>query len=145
MREAGALVGCLMGRVVGIIRRNWQPRGYCGSLESPKFKTNPGRNVRALFRPKKKNVPPVWIRTSQLQQLLGKRVVCVMDSWENDSRFPSGHYVKMIGNTGDKEAETVSYKPCLKNLHYFLLSNQIILASACSLNFTVCLSENTSV
>lgn len=115
LSDAGAVVDCSTGRVVGIIRRNWQARGYCGSLENPKFKVNPGRNVRVLFRPKKKKIPPIWVRTSQLEQLLGKRVVCVIDSWENDSRFPSGHYVRMIGNMGDKDAETVSFKPSLAN------------------------------
>ncbi|GMH41507.1 hypothetical protein BSKO_09417 [Bryopsis sp. KO-2023] len=104
--ESGAVVKCPLGRVVGIIKRNWRTRGYCGSIEKPKFKMNSGRNIRVAFRPKDRSLPPIWIRTGQCEQLLGKRVICVIDAWERDSRWPMGRYVRMIGDMGTRDTET---------------------------------------
>jgi exosome complex exonuclease DIS3/RRP44 len=43
-----------------------------------------------------------------LTELYHRRIVVCIDSWERTSRYPSGHYVRTIGNIGDKEAETES-------------------------------------
>lgn len=42
----------------------------------------------------------------QADNLMDKRIVVAIDGWEADSKFPSGHYVRMLGTIGDKDAET---------------------------------------
>jgi exoribonuclease R len=37
---------------------------------------------------------------------VNKRIVVAVDSWDVLSRYPSGHYVRTIGDIGDKETET---------------------------------------
>jgi exoribonuclease R len=38
--------------------------------------------------------------------LMDKRMVVVIDSWQADSMYPAGHYVRTLGVIGDKETET---------------------------------------
>ena len=42
----------------------------------------------------------------QAGTLADKRIVVAIDSWEADSLYPSGHYVRTLGAIGDKETET---------------------------------------
>lgn len=42
----------------------------------------------------------------QAATLADKRIVVAIDSWEADSLYPSGHYVRTLGAIGDKETET---------------------------------------
>lgn len=42
----------------------------------------------------------------QAATLMDKRMVVVIDSWQADSMYPSGHYVRTLGTIGDKETET---------------------------------------
>lgn len=37
---------------------------------------------------------------------MDKRIVVAIDGWEADSKYPSGHYVKMLGTIGDRDTET---------------------------------------
>lgn len=37
---------------------------------------------------------------------MDKRLVVAVDSWEADSMYPTGHYVKTLGKIGDRETET---------------------------------------
>ena len=37
---------------------------------------------------------------------MDKRMVVVIDSWQADSMYPAGHYVRTLGTIGDKETET---------------------------------------
>ena len=37
---------------------------------------------------------------------MDKRIVVVIDRWEVDSRYPTGHYVKTLGTIGDRDTET---------------------------------------
>eukprot|EP01117_Protostelium_nocturnum_P014512 TRINITY_DN5529_c0_g1_i2.p1 TRINITY_DN5529_c0_g1~~TRINITY_DN5529_c0_g1_i2.p1 ORF type:complete len:923 (+),score=171.48 TRINITY_DN5529_c0_g1_i2:291-3059(+) len=99
------------GKVIGIIKRNWKP--YCGSIEDS------STGNRVLFVPLNKQFPKIRIRTRQVENLIGKRIVVVIDSWEKYSRFPNGHYVRTLGNSGDIAVETevimlqhdISYHP----------------------------------
>ena len=94
------------GRVVGIIRRGWRP--YCGSLEPLKAgrKANPGQAVSVLFLPAERKVPKVRITTRQYDTLVAKRVVVAIDRWDADSMYPEGHYVRSIGDIGDRSTES---------------------------------------
>ncbi|XP_022855042.1 exosome complex exonuclease RRP44 homolog A [Olea europaea var. sylvestris] len=93
----------LSGRVVGIIKRNWH--SYCGSLEPMRMPAGDGSVVHALFVSKDRRIPKIRIQTRQLGNLLDKRIIVSVDSWDCLSRYPSGHYVRTIGEIGDRETE----------------------------------------
>ena len=80
------------GKVVGIIRRAWRP--YCGNIETQQS----GRDKHVLFIPVSKQIPKIRIFTRQAAELEGKRILVSIDAWDETSRFPSGHYVRTIGD-----------------------------------------------
>lgn len=92
------------GHVIGIIKRNWQ--SYCGSLEPMPMPAGNGGIAYALFVSKDRRIPKIRIQTRQLGNLLDKRIIVAVDSWDCSSRFPSGHYVRTIGEIGDRDTET---------------------------------------
>ncbi|CAN4078578.1 unnamed protein product [Withania somnifera] len=92
------------GRVVGIIKRNWH--SYCGSLEPMPMPAGDGGRAHALFVSKNRRIPKIRIQTRQLGNLLDKRIIVAVDSWDRLSRFPTGHYVRTIGQIGDRDTET---------------------------------------
>ena len=99
------------GRVVGIIRRNWRTRGYCGSLEPPRAggearRAASGAATSALFVPVERRFPKIRLRTRQAGTLANMRVVVVIDEWPADSPYPLGHYVRTLGPVGDRDTET---------------------------------------
>nr|AID55111.1 exosome complex exonuclease RRP44 [Cocos nucifera] len=93
-----------VGRVVGIIKRNWH--SYCGSLEPMPMPAGNGGIAHALFVSKDRRIPKIRIQTRQLGNLLDKRIVVAVDSWDCLSRYPSGHYVRTIGEIGDRDTES---------------------------------------
>ncbi|KAK3221781.1 hypothetical protein Dsin_008806 [Dipteronia sinensis] len=92
------------GRVVGIIKRNWH--SYCGSLEPMPMPAGSGSIAYALFVSKDRRIPKIRIQTRQLGNLLNKRIVVTVDSWDRQSRYPFGHYVRVIGDIGDRDTES---------------------------------------
>ncbi|KAG2695102.1 hypothetical protein I3760_07G001000 [Carya illinoinensis] len=92
------------GFVVGIIKRNWH--SYCGSLEPMPMPAGSGGTAHALFVSKDRRIPKIRIQTRQLENLLDKRIIVVVDSWDHLSRYPSGHYVRTIGEIGDRDTES---------------------------------------
>lgn len=97
------------GVVVGIIRRNWRSRGYCGSLMPPKDGAAPwtdSQTTSVLFCPIEKKYPMIRIQTRQAKTLQDKRIVVAIDGWSSDSTYPQGHYVKTLGDIGDRDVET---------------------------------------
>lgn len=71
-----------------------------------------GGVAHALFVSKDRRIPKIRIQTRQLSNLLDKRIIVAVDSWDRLSRYPSGHYVRTIGEIGDRDTETevnVSY------------------------------------
>ena len=112
------------GQIVGIIRRNFN-KNYCGSIWSvdnagddneqhrndiiaAKHETEHADGITStvVFFSIDPRVPPVLIRTTQRERLLGMRLLVSMDSWPSDSEFPLGHYVKTLGVSGTKDTET---------------------------------------
>jgi len=91
------------GKVVGIIRRNW--RRYCGSISEDDAKKT-FQSDRVLIVPVETKIPRIRIRTRQLDLIKNKRILVSIDSWDRYSNFPEGHFVKVIGEIGDKETET---------------------------------------
>lgn len=88
------------GKVVGIIRKNW--REYVGSI------VHDDSNNQTLFIPIDRRIPKIQIKLSEPKELVGKRVIVIIDGWDENSLLPYGHYVRTIGNIGDKEAEEES-------------------------------------
>ena len=87
------------GKVVGIIRRNWRP--YCGTL----LPLTSMKGTRHTFIPAERCIPRVRLETRQASSLLGKRIVVSIDTWPRSSRFPCGHFVRELGEIGDKATE----------------------------------------
>ena len=58
------------GKVVGVIRRNWRTRGYCGSLQPPKAGQSSGGGANqthsVLFCPVERRFPFIRIQTRQV-------------------------------------------------------------------------------
>ncbi|KAL6261144.1 hypothetical protein P5V15_008672 [Pogonomyrmex californicus] len=89
----------LTGKIVGIIRRKW--RQYCGILQPSAIKGN----IRHLFVPAERKIPKIRIETRQAEILSKQRIIVALDSWPRNSRYPLGHFVRALGNIGDKETE----------------------------------------
>ncbi|KAI5066926.1 hypothetical protein GOP47_0017454 [Adiantum capillus-veneris] len=92
------------GRVVGVIKRNWH--SYCGSLEPMPMPAGAGGTVNALFVSSDTRIPKIRIQTRQLGNLLDKRILVAVDSWDRSLKYPAGHYVRTIGDIGDRETES---------------------------------------
>eukprot|EP00178_Gracilaria_changii_P013052 TRINITY_DN3673_c0_g3_i1.p2 TRINITY_DN3673_c0_g3~~TRINITY_DN3673_c0_g3_i1.p2 ORF type:complete len:953 (+),score=149.75 TRINITY_DN3673_c0_g3_i1:8738-11596(+) len=88
------------GRIVAIAQRNWRP--YCATISEKSLR---GGDT-ALCVPMDRNVPKIRVRSRRISQLLGKRVLIIIDKWDRTSIHPSGHIVREIGPSEDKEAET---------------------------------------
>lgn len=110
-------------RVVGITKRNW--RYYVGHVDPSSVSKARGRGQQTVFLlPMDKRIPKIRIRTRQASEILGKRIVVSIDSWERTSRYPVGHFVRSLGNLETKEAETeallmeydVQYRPFPKSV-----------------------------
>lgn len=65
-----------------------------------------GGVAHALFVSKDRRIPKIRIQTRQLGNLLSKRIIVTVDSWDCMSRYPSGHYVRTIGEIGDRDTES---------------------------------------
>lgn len=106
-------------RVVGIIKRNW--RQYVGHVDGSSSSTGKqSRRQQTVFLiPMDKRIPKIRLRTRQAEELLGKRVLVTIDSWDQDTRYPVGHFVRSLGELESKGAETeallleydVQYRP----------------------------------
>ncbi|KAK7549758.1 ribonuclease R [Phyllosticta paracitricarpa] len=112
-------------RVVGIIKRNW--RQYVGHVDKDSVKSTAkqSRTQQTVFLiPMDKRIPKIRVRTRQAGEMLGKRVLVTIDSWDRESRYPMGHFVRSLGELESKGAETealllefdVQYRPFPKSV-----------------------------
>ncbi|KAJ5107891.1 Exosome complex exonuclease dis3 [Penicillium angulare] len=112
-------------KVVGVIKRNW--RQYVGHVDSGSTGSQvaSGRRQQTVFvLPMDKKVPKIRVRTRQAADLLGHRILVTIDAWDRDSRYPSGHFIRSLGELETKGAETeallleydVQYKPFPKSV-----------------------------
>ena len=98
---------------MSIIERHW--RAYCGSLDESNSKSH----GFIYFIPCDSKIPKIGIITSQIGNLMNKRIIVTIDEWNISNRYPSGHYCETIGVIGDLECETqvlllehdISYNP----------------------------------
>jgi len=86
-------------RVVGIIKRNWRP--YCGML-SP---NGNAKGLKHMFIAADRQIPRIMIESRQGELLRTKKIIVSIDAWPRNSRYPIGHYVRDLGDCGDKETE----------------------------------------
>ncbi|KAG0226605.1 exosome catalytic subunit dis3 [Actinomortierella wolfii] len=93
-------------KVVGIIRRNW--RHYCGFIDKKSVNTPPGSTAptNVYFWAMDKRIPKIGIRTRQAHSLIGRRIIVAIDTWPKTSMYPLGHFVRVLGDAGDKDTET---------------------------------------
>ncbi|PWY95075.1 RNB-domain-containing protein [Aspergillus sclerotioniger CBS 115572] len=107
-------------KVVGVMKRNW--RQYVGHVDagSTGAQASSGRRQQNVFvLPMDKRVPKIRVRTRQGGDLLGQRILVTIDAWDRDSRYPTGHFIRSLGELETKGAETeallleydVQYKP----------------------------------
>lgn len=61
--------------------------------------------VKHLFIPAERKIPKIRIETRQYDKLSMQRIIVVIDSWPRGSRYPLGHFVRSLGEIGDKETE----------------------------------------
>ncbi|KAJ6084030.1 Exosome complex exonuclease dis3 [Penicillium sp. IBT 16267x] len=112
-------------KVVGVIKRNW--RQYVGHVDSGSTGSQAasGRRQQTVFvLPMDKKVPKIRVRTRQAGDLVGHRILVTIDAWDRDSRYPSGHFIRSLGELETKGAETeallleydVQYKPFPKSV-----------------------------
>ena len=111
-------------RVVGVIKRNW--RQYVGHVDSSSSSAaKQSRKQQTVFLiPMDKRIPKIRLRTRQADELLGKRVLVTIDTWDQSSRYPEGHFVRSLGDLETKGAETeallleydVQYRPFPKGV-----------------------------
>ena len=112
-------------RVVGITKRNW--RQYVGLIDKDSVKVSapqvPSQQTVFLI-PMDKKIPKIRIRTRHASQMLGQRILTSIDSWDKESRYPVGHFVRALGEVESKGAETeallleydVQYRPFPKSV-----------------------------
>ncbi|KAF9618769.1 hypothetical protein IFM89_002464 [Coptis chinensis] len=112
------------GRVVGIIKRNWQ--SYCGSLEPMPMPAGNGGIAHALFVSKDRRIPKIRIQTRQLGNLLDKRIVVAVDTWDRLSRYPSGHYVVLIENDINSRPFSAQVLACLPPIPWSVSSEDLM-------------------
>nr|XP_027322288.2 DIS3-like exonuclease 1 [Anas platyrhynchos] len=92
------------GKVVGIIQKNW--RDYVVTFPSKEESQSQGRNAqKILVTPWDYRIPKIRISTQQAEALQEYRVVVRIDSWESNSVYPNGHFVRVLGRIGDLEGE----------------------------------------
>ena len=111
-------------KVVGITRRNW--RQYVGHVDGNSASSvQQSRKQQTVFLlPMDKRIPKIRLRTRQAEGLMGKRILVTIDAWEQDSRYPVGHFVRSLGELETKGAETeallleydVQYRPFPKGV-----------------------------
>lgn len=97
------------GKIVGITKRNW--RSYVchldqSSLGPSALQSIAPQNVFAI--PVDRHFPKVRMRTRQTPTLVGQKFLVAVDRWDATSKYPSGHFVRLLGAVESKEAEIES-------------------------------------
>ncbi|KAH7648851.1 hypothetical protein FG379_002321 [Cryptosporidium bovis] len=99
------------GRVVGILKRNWSE--YCGSLipldeNDTRYDScyNSSTRQHRIFVPINPKIPKIIIHTKLSSTLEFQRLIVIIDDWDRNSFYPTGHWVGVLGAAGDLEAET---------------------------------------
>ena len=90
--------GMQCAEVVGIVKRGWHP--VAATLQPDVVSP-----LWVVAIPIDTRLPKVRLQTQQEQLLKNKTIVVTFDAWDATSRYPTGHYVRTLGETGDKNVE----------------------------------------
>ncbi|CCJ29669.1 unnamed protein product [Pneumocystis jirovecii] len=93
-------------KVVGIIKRNWKT--YVGQIDPESVVISNKTRVQqtVFFISVDKRIPKIRIKTRQGPILLNQKILVNIDTWERDSRYPSGHFVHALGKIDVDDTET---------------------------------------
>lgn len=69
------------------------------------FQKTSQKGGKVLVIPWDYRIPKIRISTRQVEQLKDHRIIVRIDSWEIDSQYPNGHFVRSLGKIGDLETE----------------------------------------
>jgi exosome complex exonuclease DIS3/RRP44 len=103
-REIDVDKGEIFGKIIGISKR--KGRRIIGTISSESVPGTGPQNVLVL--PVDRRIPSIRIRTSQVEELLNRRLEVEIDLWDRTSNYPSGHYYRRLGEVGDRESEIES-------------------------------------
>ncbi|KAL4227599.1 DIS3 mitotic control [Mactra antiquata] len=95
------------GKVVGILQRNWREYVACFSQDEETGRGDK-KAGKVLVIPWDYRIPKIRISTRQIDSLQDHRILVRIDSWEVDSMYPNGHFVRSLGKIGDLETEVAS-------------------------------------
>jgi len=87
------------GVVVGVVRRAWRPYVCVLDPES-------AIGQQYLTEPLDARIPRINISTRQAEHFRNKLLLISVDFWEPQHRYPTGHYVRTLGDVGDRGAES---------------------------------------
>ncbi|XP_021369057.1 DIS3-like exonuclease 1 isoform X3 [Mizuhopecten yessoensis] len=92
------------GRIVAISQRAW--REYVGTFSQGEETGLKGGKV--LVIPWDYRIPKIRISTRQVEALRDHRIVVRIDSWDLESQYPNGHFVRSLGRIGELETEVAA-------------------------------------
>ncbi|XP_045156829.2 DIS3-like exonuclease 1 [Mercenaria mercenaria] len=95
------------GKIVGILQRNWREYVACFSQDEETGRGDK-KAGKLLVIPWDYRIPKIRISTRQVDALRDHRIIVRIDSWEPDSTYPNGHFVRSLGKIGDLEAEVAA-------------------------------------
>lgn len=97
------------GKVVGIIRRAFRPYVCTLDLASlPPSALTSSSSTTILASPVSRQIPRIRILTRQAAHLSTQKFLVSIDRWSITSRYPEGHFVRVLGKVGSKEGEVES-------------------------------------
>ncbi|GAA5821795.1 hypothetical protein JCM11251_001028 [Rhodosporidiobolus azoricus] len=98
------------GRVVGVLKRAFRP--YVCTLDRaslpPSALLSTASSFTVLASPVSRAVPRIRLLTRQAAHLAGQKFLVAIDRWSVASRYPEGHFVRVLGEVGSKEGEVES-------------------------------------
>lgn len=92
----------MTGKVVSIIHR--PDRVICGTIVDQADSKKGRQNV--LFVPMNKAIPKIRIAVTDVKNLIGKRIQVSIDTWKRNSKYPSGFFVAVVGESGELATES---------------------------------------
>lgn len=97
------------GRIVGILKRAFRP--YVCTLDRaslPPSALTSASSVTVLASPVSRSIPRIRLLTRQAAHLASQKFLVAIDRWPITSRYPEGHFVRVLGSVGSKEGEVES-------------------------------------